>query len=109
MRKPSAVTSLIASGLLLSTALPGCMRPPPVKVEVPVAAPVKVTPPAELLRCAHRPEGLPEDGSLVAQIPTRARAGIIRLARAFGANASQLDRLIDFVAPGTCATKEAAK
>lgn len=85
-------------------ALPGCALRPPVKVEVPVpvAVPVKDTPPAELLRCADRPAGLPEDPDLVAQIPTRARAGIIRLARAFGANASQLDRLIDWATPGTC-------
>lgn len=76
---------------------------------MPVAVPVKDTPPAELLRCAARPEGLPEDPELVAQIPTRARAGIIRVARAFGANAAQLDRLIDWITPGTCAAKEAAK
>ncbi|WP_239017920.1 hypothetical protein [Sphingomonas aracearum] len=61
---------------------------------VPVAVPVKDTPPAELTRCAARPEGLPENPALVAQIPTAIRAGIIRLARAFAANANQLDRLI---------------
>jgi hypothetical protein len=64
---------------------------------------VKDTPPAELLRCADRPAGLPEDSALVAQIPTKIRAGIIRLAKAFGANAAQLDRLIDWNAPGSCA------
>lgn len=107
MRKLNAATWLIVSGLLLSTALPGCAPRPPVKVEVPVpvAVPVKDTPPAELLHCAVKPEGLPEDPALVAQIPTRARAGIIRLARAFGANASQLDRLIEWAAPGTCTEK----
>ena len=76
---------------------------------MPVAVKVKDTPPAELLRCADRPAGLPEDPALVAQIPTRIRAGIIRLARAFGANAAQLDRLIAWAAPGTCGGKEAAK
>ena len=75
---------------------------------MPVAVTVKSTPPAELLICADRPEGLPEDADLIAQIPTKLRAGIIRLARAFGANASRLDRLINWNAPGTCeATKEA--
>jgi len=68
----------------------------------PVAVKVKDTPPAELLRCADRPAGLPEDPALVAQIPTKIRAGIIRLAKAFGANAAQLDRLIDWNAPGSC-------
>ena len=76
---------------------------------VPIAVPVKDTPPAELLRCADRPEGLPEDADLVAQLPTRARAGIIRLARAFGANAAQLDRLIAWAVPGKCGAKGTAK
>jgi hypothetical protein len=71
-------------------------------VPVPVAVTVKTTPSAELLACADRPAGLPEDAELVAQIPTKIRAGIIRLAKAFGANAARLDRLIDWNAPGTC-------
>jgi len=99
-------------GLLLSTALQACAHrasdvPPPALVPDPVAIVVKATPPAELLRCADRPEGLPEDPGLIAQIPTRIRAGIIRLARSFGANAAQLDRLIDWNAPGSCAAGEA--
>lgn len=62
-------------------------------------------PPSDLMLCADRPEGLPEDPDLIAQIPTRMRAGIIRLARAFGANADRLDRLVDWTTPGTCAAK----
>lgn len=93
------------SGLLLSTALPGCAHraadlppaPAPVAIKVEPARP-----PAELLACAERPAGLPEDPNLIAQIPTRLRAGIIRLAQAFGANADRQDRLIDWTAPGTC-------
>ncbi|MFK3888470.1 hypothetical protein [Sphingomonas sp. NPDC079357] len=69
---------------------------------MPVAVPVKDTPPAELLACADRPDGLPEDPQLVAQMPTRLRAGVIRLARAFATVAARLDRLIDWTAPGTC-------
>lgn len=76
---------------------------------MPVAVPVKTTPPAELLVCADRPEGLPEDPDLIAQIPTKLRAGIIRLARAFGANASRHDRLVDWHQPGTCHAKKDAK
>jgi len=94
------------SGLLLSTALPGCaQRVVEVAVDkpVPVAVPIKATPPAELTRCAERPQGLPEDPALIAQIPTSIRAGIIRMARAFAGNASQLDRLVNWNAPGTCA------
>ncbi|WP_236553106.1 hypothetical protein [Sphingomonas sp. 8AM] len=70
---------------------------------MPVAVPLKITPPAELLTCAERPDGLPEDPQLVAQMPTRLRAGVIRLARAFATAAGRLDRLIDWNAPGTCA------
>ena len=93
------------SGLLLSTALPGCAHQPvevAVPQPVPVAVKVKDTPPAELTRCADRPAGLPEDPVLIAQIPTSIRAGIIRLARAFAANASQLDRLVNWATPGAC-------
>jgi hypothetical protein len=85
--------------------LPGCahrradLPPAPAPVAIKVEPP---RPPAELLACADRPEGLPEDPDLIAQIPTRLRAGIIRLARAFGANADRLDRLIDWNAPATC-------
>ena len=92
-------------GSLLSTALPCCaLRTVEVPVDkpVPVAAPIERTPPAELTGCAERPQGLPEDPALIAQIPTSIRAGIIRLARAFAGNASQLDRLVNWNAPGTC-------
>lgn len=83
---------------------PGCTpRAELVENPVPVAVPVKDTPPAELLACADRPDGLPEDPQLVAQMPTRLRAGVIRLARAYAAVAARLDRLIDWTAPGTCA------
>lgn len=77
-------------------------EPLTIEKPVPVAVPVKDKPPAELLRCAERPEGVPEDKTLIAQIPTRVRAGIIRMARALGSNADQLDRLINWSAPGSC-------
>lgn len=59
-------------------------------------------PPAELLRCAERPDGLPEDPTLIAQIPTQIRRAFIRLARAFAGNADRADRLVNWNAPGTC-------
>lgn len=71
-------------------------------MSTPIVVKVKETPPAELLTCATRPEGLPEDPSLIAQIPTKIRAGIIRIARAFAANADRADRLVNWNAPGTC-------
>ncbi len=105
MPKLNARTLSIMSGLLLSTALPGCVRPEPVLVDkpVPVAVVVKDTPPAELTKCADRPAGLPEDKALLAQIPTPVRSAIIRVARAFADNAARLDRLINWNVAGTCA------
>lgn len=86
-------------------ALPACAQhadAPPAVVSTPIVVKVKDTPPAELLKCAERPDGLPEDPSLIAQIPTKIRAGIIRLARAFAGNADRADRLVNWNAPGTC-------
>ncbi len=65
-------------------------------------------PPADLMTCADRPAGLPEDASLIAQIPAPIRAGIIRLARAFRFNADSKDRLVNWHAPGTCPVPKAA-
>ena len=105
MHKLNGRTLSIAIGFALLTALPACARhadaplavaPPPIMVKV------KDTPPTELLTCADRPDGLPEDPSLIAQIPTKIRAGIIRLARAFSTNADRADRLVNWNAPGTC-------
>ena len=93
-------------------ASPGCTRPadaPPASISTPVAAVVKDTPPAELLACADRPAGLPENPSLIAQIPNAVRAGIIRLATAFGRNADRADRLVNWNAPGTCPAGKAAR
>ena len=86
--------------------LPACghrgVDAPPAAAPPPVAIVVKDTPPAELLKCADRPAGLPEDPALIAQIPTAIRAGIIRLARAFAGNADRADRLVNWNAAGTC-------
>ena len=108
MRKLNGRTLSIAIGFALLTALPACARhaeAPPAVVSTPIVVKVKDTPPAELLTCATRPEGLPEDPSLIAQIPTAVRAGIIRLARAFAGNADRADRLVNWNAPKTCPAK----
>jgi hypothetical protein len=60
------------------------------------------------MACADRPAGLPEDASLIAQIPTAVRAGIIRMARAFRSNADGKDRLVNWLAPDTCPAPKAA-
>jgi hypothetical protein len=71
-------------------------------IPAPIVVTVKDEPPAELLKCATRPDGLPEDPSLIAQIPTKIRAGVIRLARAFAGNADRNDRLVNWNMPGSC-------
>lgn len=88
--------------------LPGCAAlradvPPPAPVAVAVEPPRL---PAELLTCAERPAALAEDPALAATIPSRWRDGFIRLARAAGMNADRLDRLTDWISPGTCSDKE---
>ena len=105
MHKLNERTLSIAIGFALLMALPACARrseAPPAVAFTPIVVKVKDMPPAELLRCADRPTGLPEDADLIAQIPTKIRAGIIRLARAFAGNADRADRLVNWNAPGTC-------
>jgi hypothetical protein len=76
---------------------------------VPVAVAIEPPrPPADLLTCADRPAGLPEDASLIAQIPTAIRAGIIRMARAFRANADGKDRLVNWLTPNACPSPKVA-
>jgi len=84
--------------------LPGCAArrtdlAPPAPVAVAVESP---RPPAELLACADRAPALPEDPALLATIPAAWRKGLIGLARAAGVNADRLDRLSDWIAPGSC-------
>ncbi len=84
--------------------LPGCAKTVEVPGDkpVPVAVSVKDTPPADLLRCADRPPPLPEDDATVALLPPSVRRALIAVARAFAANATQLDRLVEWERPGTC-------
>ncbi|MGO1303329.1 MAG: hypothetical protein ACTMKV_00935 [Sphingomonas parapaucimobilis] len=84
--------------------LPGCaarradiVRPAPVAVAV--EAP---RPPADLMTCADRAPVLVEDPALMATIPAAWRKGLIALARSAGVNADRLDRLTNWLAPGSC-------
>lgn len=98
----------MASGLLALTILPGCTRTVelPVNRPVPVAVKVDDRPPAELTRCANRSARLAEDPGSWAVLPPRVRESMIAFARAFGANADQLDRLVNWNVPGSCPAKE---
>ncbi|MDR6144948.1 hypothetical protein QE363_000741 [Sphingomonas sp. SORGH_AS870] len=88
--------------------MPGCIArradlTPPAPVAVAVEPP---RPPADLLTCADRPAALVEDSAMIATIPGAWRAGFIGLARAAGVNADRLDRLTNWIVPGTCPAKE---
>lgn len=96
-------TASIALGLLLSTTLPGCARRAvevPIAAPVPVAVPVKDTPPAELLQCPPAPAGFPLDAT--AEMPPTVRSATIRVAKALRDTRDRLLRLIEWNAPGTC-------
>jgi len=88
---------------MLSIGLAACAtratRPDPavIAVKVPPAAP-----PASDLVCPVAPTGFPTDE--VATLPPAVRDAAIRLATAYAAIASQVVRLIDFNAPGSCSS-----
>lgn len=108
MRMPTRPTMLVLTGSLLLTILPACAARhtdlvPPAPVAVAVEPP---RPSADLLACAERPTALVEDPALLATIPAPWRRGLIGLARAAGVNADRLDRLANWVAPGSCPAKE---
>jgi hypothetical protein len=87
---------------MLLTTLPGCAHraadPSPAPAIVTVK--VKDVAPAELTRCPERPEGFPADATAVVGDPVR--AAIIRLAQSYAAVIGQLERLIEWNAPGSC-------
>lgn len=66
----------------------------------PVVVTVKETPPADLLQCAQRPEAFSADAWGV--LPPGVRDKLIEIMKAFGENASQADRLVNWHAPGSC-------
>lgn len=84
--------------------LAGCARTIdlPVDRPAPVAVAIEHRPPANLLACARRDAPLPTGAGAWAIIPPAVRTGLIDFARAAGANADQLDRLINWNRPGTC-------
>ena len=66
-----------------------------------MAVKLREEPPADLLACAERPAGLPINGQ-TDTIHPEARKALERVFPAFGANASRLDRLVNWLKPGTC-------
>lgn len=67
-----------------------------------MAVKLEKQPPANLLTCARRPEGLPTDQEGVLTEATR--AALIAVAVPFRLNADQIDQLVNFLKPGTCPT-----
>lgn len=84
--------------------LPGCTKTVELPVDRPVPIAVKVDdkPAAELTRCADRRARLPDDAASWAVLPPRLRDALIAFAKAYRANADQLDRLINWNVPDSC-------
>lgn len=96
---------MLAIGLSLSIALPGCARLQN-KPTAPAAVALKVddAPPADLLVCPVRPEGFPPES--VAMMPPAVRFAAIRLATAYAAAVDRLERLIAWETAASCPTKD---
>lgn len=83
--------------------LPACApRTIEVAVEkpVPVAVPIKATPPAALLACPSEPDGFPLGET--ADMPATVRQAAIRMAKALRSRGDQLLRLIRWHQPEAC-------
>lgn len=65
-----------------------------------VAVETRPNPPADLLVCAERPAGVPAVDTANPGDPTL--DGLERVFAAFGRNAARFDRLINYLAPGSC-------
>jgi hypothetical protein len=93
--------ALAATGLLLSTNLAGCAngavehRPADV-----IAVRAESTPPADLLTCPEPAAAFPTDQE--ATIPPEIRAPLKALALGYRELFDRTERLINWVAPGTC-------
>ena len=101
MRTSARIIGLAAIGLLLSTGLQGCGTDAKPATPTAVAVAIRSDPPAELTTCATRPAPLPEDQ--IGILPSALRLALIAFAQAFAGNAAQLDRLIEWERPGSCA------
>lgn len=88
---------------MLSTALAGCAHRPADIGPAPTVVAVKVadTPDADLLICPTAPDGFPLD--VWATMPPAVRSAAIRLAEAYAATRTQLERLIGWENPPGCA------
>jgi hypothetical protein len=87
-------------GSALSIALAGCAHRAERPAPAPIAVHVDDTPPPDLLACPVAPAGFPIDAE--ATMPAPVRAAAIRLAAAYAAVAVQLQRLVNWHAPGSC-------
>lgn len=61
---------------------------------------IKDVPPSDLLVCPVRPDGLPT--AAATHLDPAVAAALERVMPAFGMNARQLGRLINWFAPGSC-------
>lgn len=84
-----------------SIVLSGCAHtsepPPPVP---PLVITLKDKPAADLLECSVRPKGFSPQA--VAIIPADVASTLVEIGVAFGATADRLDRLVNWLEPGSC-------
>lgn len=91
--------------MLLSTALAGCATPAKAPPSTAIAAEARVAPSADMLVCPTPPEGFPRDADATMSPPVRFAA--IRLATAYAAVVTQLERLIGWETGKPCPAREA--
>jgi len=102
MRLSRTATILIAGGLLLAT-LSACAQPPtpqPLPNPVPPAVVVKDRPPADLMMCVVPPDNFPPGSA--ADLAIEVAKKLVEIAPVYGALPGLHNRLINWIAPGSC-------
>ena len=102
MRLSKTGTILLSGGLLLAT-LSACAKPPkpqPLPNPVPPAVVVKDRPPSDLMVCARTPEQFAKGSA--GDLSIEAAKKLVEIAPIFGALPDQINRLINWIEPGSC-------
>lgn len=95
-------TAAMALTFAASMSLQACQTLPKPSLGPPVVVELKDQPSSDLLICPSRPQGFPTDQAAFLEAPQAVRLAAERIAEAFGTNADQLSRLINWLSPGAC-------
>ena len=99
MRLSQTATILIAGGLLLAT-LSACAQPPKPQPLPNLVPPAEEQPPPDIMKCAVTPENFPQGSN--AELRIEVAKTLIEIAPVYGMMPGQINRLINWIAPGTC-------